>query len=61
MSEVIYQARGRVLHQISKHRELSGSKKRGGAEFFVFRFSLFFLTNFEVFGNRMKNSLKCLI
>ena len=43
MSEVIYQARGRVLHQISKHRELSGSKKRGGAEFFVFPFSLFFL------------------
>ena len=50
-SEGIDQTRGRVFPPISKHREV-GWKNEGQPSF---------LTNFEVFENRRKQSFQCLI
>ena len=47
-SNTIYQAPDTVFHPISKHREES---VRSGV----------FMTKFEMFGNRMKHCLECLI
>ena len=48
---VIDQTRGRVFPPISKHREVGWKNEAQPS----------FLTNFEVFGNRRKHSVECLI
>ena len=51
--EVIDQTRGTVLSPISKHREVGWKNEAEPS---------FFLTNFEVFGNRRKHrAFECLI
>ena len=47
----MYQTRGRVFHPISKHRQLDWKNEA----------QPIFLTNFEVFVNRIKHSFECLV